>query len=86
MACQGIQDSEPTGFFLITPNLALFYTTKECNIMHTPFSDHYFITLNLQSVNQPKRSGPGFWEFNASLLEDEKYWVRHFNTPRNKQE
>ena len=86
MACQGNQDSEPTGFFLITPNLALFYTTKECNIMHTPLSDHYFITLNLQSVNQPKRSDPGFWEFNASLLEDEKYWVRHFNTPRKKQE
>ena len=29
--------------------------------------------LNLQSVGQCKRSGPGFWKFNANLLEDEKY-------------
>ena len=44
--------------------------------MHTPFSDQYSIMLHLQSVDKPKRSGPGFWEFNASLFEDEKYRVR----------
>ena len=58
-------------FFLITPDLV--NTTKECNIMHTPFSDHSSIMLNLQSLDQRKRSGPGFWKFNANLLEDERY-------------
>ena len=29
--------------------------------------------LNLQSLDQCNRSGPGFWKFNANLLEDEKY-------------
>ena len=41
--------------------------------MHIPFSDHSSIMLNLQSLDQRKRSGPGFWKFNANLLEDEKY-------------
>ena len=41
--------------------------------MHTPLSDHSSIMLNLQSLDQRKRSGPGFWKFNANLLEDEKY-------------
>ena len=58
-------------FFSITPHLV--NTTKECNIMHTPFSDHSSIMLNLQSLDQHKRSGPGFWKFNANLLEDEKH-------------
>ena len=40
--------------------------------MHIPFSDHSSIMLNLQSLDQRKRSGPGFWKFNANLLEDEK--------------
>ena len=40
--------------------------------MHIPFSDHSSIMLNLQSLDQQKRSGPGFWKFNANLLEDEK--------------
>ena len=37
-------------FFLITPDLA--DTTKECNIMNTPFADHSSILLNLQSLDQ----------------------------------
>ena len=41
--------------------------------MHTPFSDHSSIMFNLQSLDQRKRSGPGFWKFNANLLEDERY-------------
>ena len=41
--------------------------------MHIPFSDHSSIMLNLQSLDQLKRSGPGFWKFNANILEDEKY-------------
>ena len=58
-------------FFLITPDLV--NTAKECNIVHTPFSDHSSVMLNLQSLDQLKRFGPGFWKFNANLLEDEKY-------------
>ena len=58
-------------FFLITPDLV--NTAKECNIVHTPFSDHSSVMLNLQSLDQRKRFGPGFWKFNANLLEDEKY-------------
>ena len=61
-------------FFLITPDLV--NTAKECNIMHTPFSDHSSIILNMQSLDQRKRSGAGFWKFNANLLEDEKYYVK----------
>ena len=41
--------------------------------MHTPFSDHSAIMLNIQSFDQRKKSGPGFWKFNASLLEDKEY-------------
>ena len=41
--------------------------------MHIPFSDHSSIMLNLQSLDLRKRSDPGFWKFNANLLEDEKY-------------
>ena len=37
MAYQGIQDSEPTGFFLNYAKFSIVYTTKECNIKHTPF-------------------------------------------------
>ena len=58
-------------FFLITADLV--FLTKESNIMHTPFSDHSAIMLNIQSVDQRKKSGPGFWKFNASLLEDKEY-------------
>lgn len=29
--------------------------------------------LNIQSFDQRKKSGPGFWKFNASLLEDKEY-------------
>ena len=58
-------------FFLITADLV--YLTKESNIMHTPFSDHSAIMLNIQSFDQRKKSGPGFWKFNASLLEDKEY-------------
>ena len=41
--------------------------------MHTPFSDHSAIMLNIQPFDQRKKSGPGFWKFNASLLEDKEY-------------
>ena len=41
--------------------------------MHTPFSDHSAIVLNIQSFDQRKKPGPGFWKFNASLLEDKEY-------------
>ena len=58
-------------FFLITADLV--YLTKESNVMHTPFSDHSAIMLNIQSVDQRKKSGPGFWKFNASFLEDNEY-------------
>ena len=58
-------------FFLITADLV--YLTKESNIMYTPFSDHSAYMLNIQSFDQRKKSGPGFWKFNASLLEDKEY-------------
>ena len=41
--------------------------------MHTPFSEHSDIMLNIQSFYQRKKSGPGFWKFNASLSEDKEY-------------
>ena len=53
-------------FFLITADLV--YLTKESNIMPTPFSDHSAIMFNIQLFDQRKKSGPGFWKFNASLF------------------
>ena len=41
--------------------------------MHTSLSDHSAIVLNIQSFDQRKKLGPGFWKFNASLLEDKEY-------------
>ena len=41
--------------------------------MHTPFSDHSAIMLKIQSFDQGKKPGPGFWKFNTSLLEDKEY-------------
>ena len=43
--------------------------------MHTPFSDHSAVMLNIESFDQCKKSGPGFWKFNArlTLLEDKEY-------------
>ena len=58
-------------FFLITADL--INLTKESSIIHTPFSDHSAIVLNIQSFDQRKKPGPGFWKFNASLLEDKEY-------------
>ena len=43
--------------------------------MNTPFSDHSATMLNIQSFDQRKKSGPGFWKFNASLLEDKEFSV-----------
>ena len=57
--------------FLITADLV--YLTKESNVMHNPFPDHSAIMLRIQSFDQRKKSGPGFWKFNASLLEDKEY-------------
>ena len=45
--------------------------------MHTPFSDHSAIMLNIQSFDQRKKSGPEFWKFNASLLEDKEYFKKN---------
>jgi len=54
--------SELTRFF---PNTAdLVYLTKDCNIMDITFSA---IVLNKQSFDQCKKSGPGFWKFNARV-------------------
>ena len=47
-------------FFLITADLV--YLTKESNIMHTPFSDHSAIMLNIQSLDQRKKIRPRFLE------------------------
>ena len=41
--------------------------------MHTLFSEHSAIMLNIHWFYQRKKSGPGFWKFNASLLEDKEY-------------
>ena len=60
----------------------LINLTKESNIIHTPFSDYSAIVLNIQSFNQCKKPGPGFWKFNASLLEDKEYVEKmHQNIP-----
>ena len=68
---QAFKSQSRLDFFLITADLV--YLTKESNIMNTPFSDHSAIMLNIQSADQRKKSGPGFWKFNASLLEDKEY-------------
>ena len=62
---QAFKSHSRLDFFLITADLV--YLTKESNITHTSFSDHYAILLNIRSVNQRRKSGPGFLKFNASL-------------------
>lgn len=58
-------------YFLVSSELGSL--TKECDIAFTQFSDHSAVIFNVQSSEHQRRSGPGFWKFNSSLLEDETY-------------
>ena len=44
-----------------------------CEILNAPETDHSIIKLHLKSESSRQPKGPGFWKFNNSLLEDEKY-------------
>ena len=35
-------------------------------------SDHYAITLSINGLDEGER-GPGFWKFNATLVDDQEY-------------
>ena len=58
-------------YFLVSQNLVNL--AKDCHIIHAPGSDHCAVKLFIQSDSLNKKAGPGFWKFNASLLEDESY-------------
>ena len=58
-------------YVLVSQNLVNL--AKDCHIIHAPVSDHCAVKLFIQSDSLNKKAGPGFWKFNASLLEDESY-------------
>ena len=58
-------------YFLISK--ALINEALTCEILNAPETDHSIIKLHLKSESSRQPKGPGFWKFNNSLLEDEKY-------------
>ena len=58
-------------YFLISKTLINEVLT--CEILNAPETDHCIIKLHLKSESSRQPKGPGFWKFNNSLLEDEKY-------------
>ena len=58
-------------FFLVSQEL--IQSTKKCEIVYAPESDHSAVSLVLQSNHLNQKRGPGFWKFNIALLKDEAY-------------
>ena len=58
-------------FFLVSQEL--IQSTKKCEIVYAPESDHSAVSLVLQSNHLNQKRGPGFWKFNTTLLKDEAY-------------
>ena len=58
-------------FFLVSQEL--IQSTKKCEIVYAPESDHSAVSLVLQSNHLNQKRGPGFWKFNTALLKDEAY-------------
>ena len=58
-------------YFLVSQNLVNL--AKDCHIIHAPGSDHCAVKLFIQSDSLNEKAWPGFWKFNASLLEDKSY-------------
>ena len=58
-------------FFLISKILVNEVFT--CEILNAPETDHSVITLYLKSESARQPSGPGFWKFNNSLVEEHEY-------------
>uniref|UniRef100_A0A3B3HKX7 Reverse transcriptase domain-containing protein n=1 Tax=Oryzias latipes TaxID=8090 RepID=A0A3B3HKX7_ORYLA len=58
-------------YWLVTSNLTS--STLNCNISHSPLTDHCAITLALSpEKNQPK-NGTSHWKFNNSLVNDKNF-------------
>ena len=58
-------------FFLVSQEL--IQSTKKCEIVYAPESDHSAVSLVFQSNHLNQKRGPGFWKFNTALLKDEAY-------------
>ena len=58
-------------FFLVSQEL--IQSTKKCEIVYAPESDHSTVSLVFQSNHLNQKRGPGFWKFNTALLKDEAY-------------
>ena len=58
-------------YFLISRQLVNL--TNKCTVVFAPETDHSAIFIHLQSAELKQKKGPGFWEFNQSLLHDETY-------------
>ena len=58
-------------YFLVSQELTP--STKKCDILYAPESDHSAVSIHLQSNNLNQKRGPGFWKFKTSLLKDEAY-------------
>ena len=58
-------------YFLVSQDLCRLATS--CKIVHAAETDHSEILIYFKNENASQRKGPGFWKFNNSLLQDEKY-------------
>jgi len=58
-------------YFLISNELNSF--VSDFRIVFTPNTDHSAVQLNLILEESKQKKGPGFWKFNNSLLEDNRY-------------
>ena len=58
-------------YFLGTPNLTNL--SRGCYIIHASGSVHVAVKLFIQSDLLKRKTGPGVWKLNSSLLQDERY-------------
>lgn len=58
-------------YFLISRQLNDL--ADKCKITFVPYKHHSAILIDIKSVELKQEKGPGFWQFNQSLLQDETY-------------
>ena len=59
-------------YFLISNELSN-HASDCCIIFRAPNTDHSAVQINLIAEEFKRNKGPGFWKFNSSLLEDNRY-------------
>ena len=52
---------------------SLLNISKECLLVFAPNTDHSVVVTLFQSAELSRKPGTGFWKFNSSLLENNRY-------------